>query len=288
MTTLSAPVSAAHAIILGLVQGLTEFLPVSSSGHLILAPYFLNFEDPGLAFDVALHMGTLAAILVFFWKDWFQIATQCQVASKELVRGNLAGASDAIAGHARGVPLALLILGTLPAAVIGLMLEKLAEETFRAPALVACTLAGFGALLWYWDVRGTKSRDVSKLNVKDALYVGLAQAVAIVPGVSRSGVTITTGLALGLTRQAAARFSFLLSGPITAGAGLLKMKYIFSTVKAGGAAAAAVGWGFAASLVSGLAALGLLNLIVKSNSYKAFAIYRFALAFIIIVLVIIH
>lgn len=288
MENTEAVVSVFQSIVLGIVQGFSEFLPISSSAHLILAPYFLKWDDPGLAFDVALHMGTLAAILGFFWRDWLAVLKQVFTALQSVLSGDIKGAIQTItAPKPDSVPVGLLILGTIPAAIIGLLLEKLAEETFRAPVLIAVTLGVFGSLLWFWDSRGSKTRDVAVLSVRDALFVGLAQALAVIPGVSRSGITITTALALGFTRPAAARFSFLLSAPIIAGAGILKMKHIFHTLKAGGEAALAVEWGFAASLISGLLAVSLLSYMVKSTTYKAFAYYRIALALVIIVIVVI-
>lgn len=247
-----------QSIVLGIIQGITEFLPVSSSAHLIIGPYFLHWEDPGLAFDVALHMGTLAAILLFFWRDWLDILKQ-------------------LSGGKSGVPLKLLVVGTVPAAIVGYMLEKYAEDTFRSPTIIAGTLAAFGALLWYYDRNGRKDREISVFTVKDAAIVGLAQALAVVPGVSRSGITITAALALGLTRPAAARFSFLLSAPIIAGAGILKSKHIYHTLMAGGPDAAAVGWGFFASLLSGLLAVGFLSYMIRSRTYAVFSIYRIVL-----------
>lgn len=261
-----------HAVVLGIVQGLTEFLPVSSSAHLVLFPYFLRWEDPGLAFDVALHMGTLGAILAFFWRDWI-------VMGKQLL-GYAVPSYRAIKSD---VSIWLLVIGSVPAAIAGLLFKGVAEETLRSPWLGAMMLILFGAVLWYYDARGRKDRAVESFRPMDAALVGLAQALAIIPGVSRSGITITAALALGLTRPAAARFSFLLSAPIIAGAGLVESKYIAQAIYAGGETAANVGWGFAASLISGLFAVGLLTYMIKTRSYAVFSIYRFVLGFAVIV-----
>lgn len=260
-----------QSIILGIVQGITEFLPVSSSAHLVLTPFFFSWTDPGLAYDVALHMGTLSAVLLYFWKDWVGI-----------VRSTFGKAHE---GHGE-FGLKALVVGTLPAVVAGLALEKHAEETFRNPVLIAIMLASFGLLLWYWDSKGKHARGFSEFKLRDALMIGGAQALAIVPGVSRSGVTITAALALGLTRPAAARFSFLLSAPITAGAGILKSKHIMAALAAGGAETQAVVVGFISSLVSGLFAITLLSYMVKGKTFAGFAIYRLVLSLVIIIVVV--
>lgn len=260
-----------QSIILGIVQGLTEFLPVSSSAHLVLTPFFFSWTDPGLAYDVALHMGTLSAVLLYFWKDWVGIIRSTFGKSHE--------------GHGE-FGLKALIVGTIPAVIAGFTLEKHAEETFRNPILIAATLAAFGLLLWYWDSRGKHSRSFSQFRLRDALLIGGAQALAIVPGVSRSGVTITAALALGLTRPAAARFSFLLSAPITAGAGILKSKHILAALTAGGAETQAVAVGFVSSLISGFLAISLLSYMVKGKTFAGFAVYRVILSLVIIVFVV--
>jgi undecaprenyl-diphosphatase len=268
-----------HSIVLGIVQGLSEFLPISSSAHLILVPYFLKWEDPGLSFDVALHMGTLAALLMFFWRDWLAMI-------HELLSYLSKGRSKTERGDVKTASVWLIILGTIPGAIIGYLLEHKVEEEFRDPRLIGATLAVFGAVLWIADARGRKSRNVTAVTVKDALLVGLAQGLAVIPGVSRSGITITMALALGLTRSAAARFSFLLSAPIIAGAGVLKSKAIFHALAAGGPDAAAVGWGFLASLISGLLAVGFLTRMLKSRGFAPFGIYRIALGLVVIIVVV--
>lgn len=250
-----------QASVLGVVQGITEFLPVSSSGHLILVPYIFHWDDPGLAFDVALHMGTLAALLVFFWKEWVRIV---QDTLKTLQGGK----------PTNPVRLSHLIIGTIPGAIAGLLLEKKAESAFRDPRMIGATLALFGIILWFFDRSGRKNRGLDTLSLKDAAIVGCAQALAILPGVSRSGSTITAALALGLTRPAAARFSFLLCAPIIAGAGVLKMKHILMGLHSSPEMAMAITSGFLASTVSGLLAIGLLQSIIKSRSFNSFVVYR--------------
>ncbi|MBI2606841.1 MAG: undecaprenyl-diphosphate phosphatase [Deltaproteobacteria bacterium] len=261
-----------QAIALGIIQGLSEFLPISSSAHLILVPYFFKWHDPGLAFDVALHMGTLAAILLFFWRDWAAIARQIIWRRKS---GDPTWTATVDWRH--------LVAGCIPAAAAGYLFEHQAEEAFRSPPLIAATLSVFGLLLWYFDARGKKSGEIETIGLREALLIGCAQALAIVPGVSRSGVTITAALALGFTRPAAMRFSFLLAAPIIAGAGLVKAKSIFILLTQGGPESAAVLNGFAASLISGLGAAWLLSYIVKSRTLTPFVIYRFALSVVIVI-----
>ncbi len=257
------------AIVLGVVQGLTEFLPISSSAHLVLVPFFLHWDDPGLAFDVALHLGTLVAVLFYFWKDWLALLQQIFPFIKKYTPQNFLQTT---------VNWKALALATIPAALAGLVLEEHAEKTFRNPLLIATTLAVFAGLLFYFDRRRNHYCELTQLHFKTALFIGLAQAVAIVPGVSRSGVTITAALALGFTRSAATRFSFLLSAPIIAGAGLLKMNYILASIKAGGAEAMGVGVGFISSFFSGLLAIIFLNLLIRTRSFTGFVVYRIVLA----------
>lgn len=255
-----------------MVQGLTEFLPVSSSAHLVLFPYFFQWKDPGLAFDVALHMGTLAAIFIYFRKEWMALFRQ-------LVGKKLKTDPETPRWY-------LIVLGTIPAGIAGLLLEKHAEHTFRSPLLIAATLVIFGLLLGLADVKGRKKKTLNHIGWKEALYVGCAQALAIIPGVSRSGITITTALILGFTRLAGMRFSFLLSAPIIAGAGLMKLKSLVALFSGDAAMAQAVTAGFLSSLVSGILALVLLNALAKTRTLLPFMYYRLALGLFIVVFVI--
>ncbi|MEW6056979.1 MAG: undecaprenyl-diphosphate phosphatase [Bdellovibrionota bacterium] len=259
-----------HSLVLGILQGLTEFLPVSSSAHLVLAPFLFEWKDPGLAFDVALHMGTLGALLGYYWKDWLDLAKQPFQKKK----------------NKNGIQWKHLIVGTIPAVIFGFTLQKHAEETFRNPLLIAFTLTAFGLLLFYFDRKGSQSRNLSGLSVRDALVIGAAQALAIIPGVSRSGVTITAALALGMSRSAATRFSFLLSAPVVGGAGLLKGKYIVQALTAGGNEAATILLGLSASFISGAFAIGLLSYIAKTKTFNVFVVYRVLLALVIVIVVI--
>lgn len=245
----------AQSAVLGVVQGLTEFLPISSSAHLILVPKFLGWEDQGLAFDVALHLGTLVGVMAYFWRDLKNILLQ-----KE---------QHYLIGY--------LIVATIPAAVAGLLLEHKVETLFRSPALIAGTLMVMGGGLAMADRLNKGEKMLSDLTLKMALIVGLTQALALVPGVSRSGITITTALALGLQRREAARFSFLLSMPIIAGAGLLKAHTIFASPNP-----AAIGTGFIAAGVSGFIAIWALMRYVQRRRYTPFVIYRWVLGALIL------
>ena len=201
-----------QAIVLGIVQGLTEFLPISSSAHLIVIPWMLGWDDGGLTFDVALHLGTLTAVVIFFFRDWVQIV--CQGFGLNVGR-------DPALQKNRGL-LWLLAAGTIPGAIAGVLFEKQAEHAFRSPYVIATTAILFGILLWFADAAGRKQKDISHVSAQDSISIGLAQALAIIPGVSRSGITMIAGLFRNLDRPTAARFSFLLSTPIIAGAAAKK------------------------------------------------------------------
>lgn len=249
-----------HSTVLGILQGLTEFLPVSSSAHLILAPWFFGWEDPGLAFDVALHMGSLLALLIYYRREWV-----------EIIQG-------AITGDAKGRRLFwLLVLASVPGAIFGFLFEKQAETVFRSPLLIAATLAILGLALWIFDQIAPQARDIDEIRFSDALLIGVAQAFALIPGVSRSGATITVGRLLGINRQDAANFSFLMSTPIIAGAGLLKAHELLHSGMTGDLTA-----GFVASAVFSLAAIAILIAYVRTHSYKVFAWYRLALAAVVL------
>jgi undecaprenyl-diphosphatase len=249
-----------HSLIYGAIQGLTEFLPVSSSAHLVLLPYFTGWEDPGLAFDVALHWGTLFAAVLYFRNDVIAL---------------IADAFRFLGGQ-RTPQTALpfkIAVATIPGGIIGFLFEKQAETLFRSPALLACTLSAMGVGLWAADRWGSKSKGLDGLSWAQAFAIGVAQGLAIVPGVSRSGITITAALALGLRREEAVRFSFLMLMPITLGAGLLKSKYLISNI-----GDASVWVALVSSFLFGIAAIHILISYVRSKSFIPFVVYRLALA----------
>lgn len=258
-----------QAIVLGVVQGLTEFLPVSSSAHLSLAPWLLGWHDPGLAFDVALHMGSLSAVVWYFRRDWAELlAAAASLARTRQVRTS---------AERRVV---LLAAATIPAGVGGLLLKDYAETVFRHPAITATTLILLGLILWVVDQRARRDRKIDALTLRDAWLIGFAQVLALVPGVSRSGSTITAGRALGLDRAAAARFSFLMSLPIIGAAVVLKLPDV---LRDGGERAPLVAGILAAALSSWLAISVLLRF-VSRRSYGVFAAYRVVLGIIVFAL----
>lgn len=247
-------ISEFQAFVLGAVQGLTEFLPVSSSAHLVLVPWLFGWQDPGLAFDVALHLGSLLALLIYYWHEWASIVLSIMRPDPPSRR-----------------LLIMLVVASIPGAAIGVLLEKQAETHFRNPLLIACTLAVMGIVLWAADVRGPETKKMDNLYLGDAILIGLSQALAIIPGVSRSGSTITTARILGVARQDAANFSFLMATIIIAGAGLFEMRKIVH----GGINAVVIG-GFVSSAIFSLIAIAALVAFVRTRTYKPFAWYRLA------------
>jgi undecaprenyl-diphosphatase len=265
-----------QAMILGVVQGLTEFLPVSSSGHLVLGQYFLGLDQErfGLPFDVALHLGTLVAVVAVFWRDLLRMAGA-------FVRSLLPGGRDLADPDQR---LAYLILAsTVPAALIGFFLEDFIESAVRSPWVVVFNLVLVGVLFIVGEAVGGKRRRADKLRFREAIGIGVAQAASLVPGVSRSGATITLGLFLGLRREEAARFSFLMSVPIIAGAGSLQLAEVVSRGM-DGSQAVTFAAGFASSAVVGYLAIRFFLRFVVYHSLRAFAYYRFGLAAVVVVL----
>jgi undecaprenyl-diphosphatase len=253
-----------QAIVLGILQGLGEFLPISSSGHLIVVPWLLGWPDSGLAFDVALHLGTLAAVLFAFASDWVRLVTSA-------VRCALRGKPFA---EPEARLLWLLALASIPGAVAGLLLDEWAETVFRSPALVAVTMAVMGGVLLYADRRASPTGPAAEqVTLRDALMIGFAQALAIVPGVSRSGSTISAGLFLHYRREEAARFSFLLATPITFGAAMVKVPHLMHTANL-----SVVVPGMIAAAIFGFLAIRVLLAYVRRHDYLPFVVYRFAFA----------
>ena len=256
-----------QAVVLGIVQGLGEFLPISSSAHLIVVPWLLGWPDHGLAFDVALHVGTLAAVIYAFAGDWVRIVTAA-------VRGLLHGKP----GEGEGRLLWLLVLASIPGAVAGLALGEAAETSFRSPLLIAITLSGVGAILLVADRQASSGDGARPVSVRDALLIGFAQALAIVPGVSRSGATISMALFLGYRREEAARFSFLLATPIIFGAALTKAPQLLRASDH-----TAIVLGMLASGLVGLAAIRFLLGYVRTRTYRPFVYYRWAFSALIVI-----
>jgi undecaprenyl-diphosphatase len=264
-----------QAVVMGIVQGLTEFLPISSSGHLIVVPYMLGWDDAlltSLAFSVVLHLGTLVALLAYFWKDWAR-----------LVPAGFAALRERSFGGDPDRKLAWLILATMPPAIVaGLLLNDFFEEQVRQPLLVALMLVVGAALLWTADRLGRKSDGMERLGLGGALFVGCAQALALVPGISRSGISISAGLALGLTREAAARFSFLMAAPIIAGAGAWETRKLLAGEAGVAVEPGVLVAGFAASAVSGFVAIAWLLRYLRSHPMTIFVVYRLVLAALVV------
>lgn len=252
-----------QAIVLGLVQGLTELLPVSSSAHLALTPYLLGWQDPGLSFDVALHLGTLLALVWYFRAEWVDMTRS----AFHIVRTRRVETV-----HERR--LLYLIVATIPAGIGGLLLNDLAKTTFRSPYIIGTTLIVLGVLLWAIDRYSVRARSIEDITMRDAIIVGCAQVLALVPGVSRSGSTITAGRLLHLDRPSAARFSFLMSMPITIAAVL---KEAPEALRTDGVSMPLL-YGIAAAAVSSWLAITVLLRYVSKHSFGIFAVYRVLLA----------
>jgi undecaprenyl-diphosphatase len=266
-----------QAIILGIVQGITEYAPISSSGHLILVPWAFGWDivqDPALnkTFDVALHMGTLLGAVIYFRHDiWRYLkAFAGSIASRSIttVDERLAWA---------------LVLGTIPGVVAGAALEGVIEDTLGQPWLIAVMLAIFGAVLWYVDLRAPSDRGLDSIGPRTGFGLGVAQAVALQPGVSRSGVTMTAARWIGIDRESAARFSFLLSLPIIAGAGLFKGIDLVGTGFQG--YGSAFFWGFVSSAISGFVAIWWLLRYLRNHSFALFMWFRIGVAAFVLLLI---
>jgi undecaprenyl-diphosphatase len=266
-----------QAIVLGLTQGATEFAPISSSGHLILVPWLFNWSivnDVALnkTFDVALHVGTLVGAVAYFRRDIWRYL----VAWIHSIRTRAIATTDERLAWA-------LVLGTIPGAVAGAVLEDTIQEHLGEPWLIAVMLAVFGVVLWWVDARSPNDRVIDSVGVKTGIGLGIAQAVALQPGVSRSGITMTAARWIGLDREAAARFSFLLAIPIIAGAGLYKGVDLFDTGFRG--YAAEFFWGFVSSAVSGFVVIWALLGYLRRHSFKAFMYYRLVAAVVVLALI---
>lgn len=257
-----------QALIMGIVQGLGEFLPISSSAHLVLAPWVFGWKDPGLSFDVALHMGTLFAVVAFFWRDWVELFSEAIIKRRGTKKASLFWC---------------LVVATIPGALAGFLLEKQAETVFRNPLLIAIMLILMGLILYLVDRHAAKRKSILEISFSDSLLIGLSQAFAIIPGVSRSGVTMTAGRALGLTRETAARFSFLLSTPIIFGAGVMNLKDLSP-----GDVDLPFIIGVVTSAVVGFLSIGFLLRYLTERSFGLFVWYRFVLGLAIIGLVLIR
>jgi undecaprenyl-diphosphatase len=272
-----------QAIILGIIQGATEFIPISSSAHLIIVPWLFGWNEPALTslpFDVSLHLGTLAAVLIFFARDWLRLL---KAGFASLVERKIGGDPDRMMAW-------LVLIGTIPGAVVGILAESKIEALFHQPGVpissaamlvMALIIALMGALLLLADRLAQHLRDFTQITLKDAILIGLAQAMAIFPGVSRSGSTISAGLALGLKRDSAAKFSFMLSAPIIVGAGLKSLVGIYTGFKGGTIASSDMilfPIGVIVAAISGYLCIRFLLNYLQKHSLSVFVYYRWALA----------
>jgi undecaprenyl-diphosphatase len=266
-----------QAIILGIVQGVTEYAPISSSGHLILVPWAFGWnivQDPALnkTFDVALHMGTLLGAVIYFRHD---IWRYLKAFAGSVARRSIATTDERLAWA--------LVLGTIPGVVAGAALESVIEDTLGQPWLIAVMLAIFGVVLWYVDLRAPRTRGLDSIGPRTGFGLGLAQAAALQPGVSRSGVTMTAARWIGIDRESAARFSFLLSLPIIAGAGIFKGIDVVGTGFQG--YGAEFFWGFVSSAVSGFVAIWWLLRYLRNHSFALFMWFRIGVAAFVLLLI---
>jgi undecaprenyl-diphosphatase len=262
-------------LVLGIVQGLTEFLPVSSTAHLALVPKLFGWADPGLSYDIALHVGTLAAVLIYFFRDWVQLIGQgfgLKTGSDPDLRRNPA-------------LFWLLVAGTIPAGVAGLLFQKQAETNLRDPYVIGSAMIAIGLLMWLAEYLGNKRRDLSQLSLVDSIGIGVAQAVAVIPGVSRSGITISAGLLRDFERPPAARFSFLMSTPIILGAA---GKDVWDLLRHQGGIPpemhSAFAWGIVISGITGCLTIAFFLRFLRSRSLGVFVGYRIILGILVLAL----
>jgi undecaprenyl-diphosphatase len=265
-----------QALVMGIVQGLTEFLPVSSSGHLVIVPYLFGWDDPfinSLAFSVMLHMGTLIALLVYFRADWVR-----------LVPAGFAAIRDRSLQDDPDRRLAwLLLAATIPAAIVGFLLNDLIETSFRQVGLVAVTLVIGGVILWLADHLSPRTKDIGDVTFPVAFAIGVAQALALIPGISRSGISISAGRVAGLDREAAARFSFLMATPVTLGAGIFEARKLLTGESGVAVEPLPLLVGLVAALIAGLLAIRFMLTYLRTRSLDIFVWYRFALAAVVLV-----
>lgn len=264
-----------QAFVLGMVQGLGEFLPISSSAHLIIVPWFFHWKDPGLSFDVSLHWGTLAAVLAYFRYDIFLMIHGFWRSLFKSTRDLQHDIHQRLAWF--------LVLGSIPGSVAGKLLDEKAETIFRSPLIIAATVGGFGLILLAADRLGKRSKILDHMGWLDAFLIGCSQAIAIIPGISRSGSTIAAGLGLGYRREDAARFSFLMSIPIILGAGLAKIGHFHT-----GVGYQVLTVGFIASALFGFFSIKFVMRFVSRHDFTPFVFYRLFLAGMILVIFLIR
>jgi undecaprenyl-diphosphatase len=268
-----------QAIVLALVQALTEFLPVSSTAHLVLFPWLLHWPDPGEAFDVALHAGTLVAVLLYFWKDWLTL-TLCGLGMKYPSNAP----AHEVAQHKR--LFWYMVVGTIPGAILGKLFDKQIEEHLRLPGIIGISMVVIALIMWWADSRARLDRRLELSDMGDAVTIGTAQALALWPGVSRSGITITAGLFRRFTREAATRFSFLLSAPLIAGAVASKLPGLIKLHKAGNLdlPLSTLAISVAVSGIAGYFVIAFFLRYLQTRTLKVFIVYRLVFGIIVLIL----
>lgn len=261
-----------NAIILGIVQGIGEFLPISSSGHLLFIPWLFNWAyENSLSFDIALHVGTLIAVLAFFWKDWFVLIKDGLTKGIKTFEGKMFWC---------------LVVATIPGVLAGALLDEFAESFFRGqymPLVLACSLSIMGILLFLADKYGRQVTDYENMSFKDTLLIGISQAFAIIPGTSRSGVTMTMARFLGVKREAAAKFSFLLSTPIIAGAAVYQFVFKSSELVMAEVFSLPFLVGVLTAMVVGFLSIKFLMQYLKTSNFNIFVVYRLAISAILVI-----
>ena len=257
-----------QALVYGIVQGLGEFLPISSTAHLTLVPWLFKWEEHGLAFDVALHLGTLLAVGLYFWRDWIKIIS-AGVRGTKTTDGKLFW---------------FIVIATIPGALFGKLLEEDVESKFRNPALIGVMLIIMGIILYVVDRYSMKNVEIEKIGIRRTIAIGLSQVLALIPGVSRSGITITTGLFTGLTRESAAKFSFFLSAPIILGGVILKIKEIIHPQVPYSLFITAI----VTSAIVGMLSIKFLLNFLKNKGFGIFTVYRLVLGVIVIIVYILR
>jgi len=257
-----------YSLLLGALQGITEFLPVSSSAHLILWSSFVNNEPLPIYLNIALHLGTLSAVLIFFWRDWLKIGVAC---FNYVTKGTKSFESHVL--------LPAIIVGSIPAGVVGVLWQDSIESIFHHPSTTIFPLAFVGIALWYVDKKCSSQKNIKQLSLLEAFMIGVFQAMALIPGVSRSGITILAGRLYGFTRHDAAKFSFMLGTPAMAGAALLNAKNILTNM-----GHPEFYLGFVSSMVVGCLTIGLLLKFIVRFGFGVFAVYRILLAIVLLLI----
>ncbi len=262
------------ALLLGIVQGISEFLPISSSAHLALLEHYFHVAGGGLSFDILLHVGTLAALVGYFYRDWLEMAR--------------AFISPSRYNRPERRLLFFLIIATIPGGIFGLLFEKKAETAFRAPEHIAILMGSVGVLLILAEILARHLRHLDQIKLTDSILIGLSQALAVMPGVSRSGITMTTGLFLGLNRRSAAHFSFLLATPIIAGAGLHHLPKWLKEGASGELTLLPALVGFLAAVISSYLTIKYLLRFLQRHTFIPFAVYRLAVAAFVLALAVLR